>query len=146
MLQLCKLLLPALFPSWRFFAVISPSPRVQYALLSKIDEIATEWTEFRPRPARLSFLQILARLFWNPIWNESLFLVSCAERILENPTSHSEVEIITRIIAELKNNSGCHQLPTHIQFRLLVVHRHGSTLQQEICFRSQVRLIDESHS
>jgi len=143
MMQLYKWLLPALFPSWRFFAVISPSPRVQYALLSERDAPPNEWHEFRLRPAHLSFLQMLGRMFWNPKWNESLFLVSCAERILENPTSHSETEIITRIIADLKNTSVCHSFATHIQFRLLVVHRHGSELQQEVCFQSHVRLMDE---
>ena len=28
-----KLLLPALIPSWSFFDVIAPSPRIEYALL-----------------------------------------------------------------------------------------------------------------
>jgi len=39
-------------------------------------------------------MQMSGRMFWNPSWNESLFLVSCAERLLQNPTPHSEDEIM----------------------------------------------------
>lgn len=36
-------------------------------------------------------------MLWNPVRNESLFLVSCAERLIEHPTVHSEEEILKRI-------------------------------------------------
>ena len=94
-LNTLKLLLPALIPSWNFFDVIAPSPRIEYTLLNSQNESVTDWQEFRPRPEQLSFIQLLFRLLLNPRWNETLFMVSCAERILQNPTEyqHSENEI-----------------------------------------------------
>ena len=140
MLQTLKLLIPALLPSWRFFDFIAPSPRVQYALLNTQDETAREWHEFRPRPTHISFAQMLKRMVWNPKWNESLFLVSCAERLMEQPSSHSEDEILKRIIGGIKGSVaevdavGC----SHIQFRLLLVQRVGSELQEEVVFYSRI--------
>jgi len=143
MRHILKLLLPAVIPSWRFFDVIAPSPRIQFVLLNSaiapVDEKG-EWREFRPRPAHLSFLQMLGRMFWNPERNESLFLVSCAERLLQQPTQHSEDEILKRIIAELKaNHSGVTEATTHLQFRLLLVQRQDSRLQQHIVFHSRIQ-------
>ncbi|WP_197722154.1 hypothetical protein [Sulfuriflexus mobilis] len=136
-----KLLLPALLPSWRFFDVIAPSPRVQFTLLGAEDETPREWHEFRPRPAQLSFLHMLGRMFWNPQWNESLFMVSCAERLMEYPMRHSEDEILNRIIQEVMAR-GAHdevKAATHLQFRLLRVRRQGSQLQEEVAFHSRIQ-------
>ena len=119
MLAGLKLLLPALTPSWRFFNSVGPSPRIEYALREEADN----WREFRPRPAVLSFRQRLKRLFWNPLWNESLFLTSCAERLLENPTEHNRREIATRIAAEL--GQGRDDAPPPPQFRIVLVARKG---------------------
>ena len=82
MLRPLALLLPALIPSWRFFDVIAPSPRIEFAMLTSPDSAAV-WQAFRPRPARVALSTMLGRLFWNPRWNESLFLVSCAERLVD---------------------------------------------------------------
>ena len=100
MLQTLKLLLPALIPSWRFFDTIAPSPRIEFALLKTARDASGRWQEFRPRPARLPISTMLKRMFWNPRWNESLFLVSCAERLMESPTEHSSQEILARIEAD----------------------------------------------
>lgn len=78
---------------------------------------------------------MLRRLFWNPIWNETLFLVSCAERIMENPTEHSMNEIETRIRAALARDSNP---APYLQFRLAFVSRQGEELQKEITFTSPV--------
>ncbi len=94
MLHTLKLLLPALLPSWNFFDVIAASPRIQFCLLTKENEPPPEWHEFRPRPEKLTLIQMLKRILWNPQWNESLFMVSCAERIIEHSSQlasqHSE--------------------------------------------------------
>lgn len=140
MLKTLKLLLPALFPSWRFFDVIAPSPRIQFALLNADQKSAEEWHEFRPRPAHLPFKQMLRRMLWNPRWNESLFLVSCSERLLENPTQHSEDEILNRIKADLVANESHETLTTatHLQFRLLLVQRQASEITREVVFYSRM--------
>ncbi len=141
MFHILKLLLPAVIPSWRFFDVIAPSPRIQFVLLHSANapsDESYEWREFRPRPAHLSFLQMLGRMFWNPERNEALFLVSCAERIVQQPTQHSEDEIFKRIITELKANNR-NVKATHVQFRLLLVQRQDSQLQQQVVFHSRIQ-------
>lgn len=135
MLNTLKLLLPALVPSWRFFDFIAPSPRVHYTVLNDENDQPNEWVEFRPRPAHVSFPKMLRRMVWNPDWNESLFIVSCAERIMEAPTQHSEDEILKRIVRELDGEAG------YIQFRLIVIQRVEESLQQEIVFHSRIEPI-----
>lgn len=132
MLHGLKLLLPALIPSWRFFDTIAPSPRIEYALLNDPHAVAA-WQEFRPRPVRLSFGKMLLRMVWNPRWNESLYLVSCAERLMANPTAHSELEIIERIKAENADASA-----PWLQFRLVFVSRQGEGTRKDITFTSPV--------
>ncbi len=132
MLHGFKLLLPALMPSWRFFDTIGPSPRIEYALLDEAHAVAV-WQEFRPRPARLSFGQMLLRLIWNPRWNQSLYLVSCAERLMANPTAQSEREIMERIMAEHADAS-----EPWLQFRLVFVSMQGEGMREDITFTSPV--------
>jgi len=147
-LNTLKLLLPALIPSWNFFDVIAPSPRIEYTLLNSKDENVSEWQEFRPRPKQLSIIQILCRLFWNAKWNETLFMVSCAERILQNPThyQHSENEILNRIIRELieDNSNKTFTTATHIQFRILTIQRQGEQLNHEVNFESRIQSLPET--
>ncbi len=140
LLQPLKLLLPALIPSWNFFDSIAPSPRIQYSLLNPDTKQVQEWLEFRPRPAKLPFIKMLKRMLWNPTWNESLFLVSCAERILQHYTEHSENEILQRVKKDLathpENNSL--KMATRLQFRLLIIRRNGLHLHEEVMFISRI--------
>ena len=150
-----KLLLPALLPSWNFFDVIAPSPRIEFTLLHSENEPPLQWQEFRPRPTQLTFSQMLARMLWNPRWNETLFIVSCAERIMEsaaqnNPDSHSENEILNRIINDIvchklftENNKTQATTTTHLQFRLLVIQREGIELTQDVVFQSRIAPLSE---
>lgn len=134
MLRLLTLLLPALVPSWRFFKSIEPSPRVEWSL----DAVGLRetWHEFRPRPQRVSIPEAVFRLFWNPTWNETLFLVSCAERIQEDPTDHSIHEIRHRIWAHLAQTGAMPTTSDAVRFRLVFVQRDGETLTQRIIFQS----------
>lgn len=129
-----SLLLPALVPSWNFFDVIAPSPRVEYALAETRDAVLDAWTEFRPRPQRLSPAAMLARLFWNPRWNESLFLVSCAERLVEEPTAHGEDEIFRRIAADLATQPDA---APWLSFRLLFIDPTG---ERDVLYQAAPRL------
>ncbi len=133
MLQSLKLLLPALIPSWNFFDVIAPSPRIEYALLSSPDA-APEWREFRPRPQRVSATAMLSRLFWNPRRNEDLFLVSCAERLVDQPTAHSEDEIFRRIAADFGPETG-----GWLRFRLLFLAWEDGAIVGEVLFTAKPR-------
>lgn len=133
MLSIAKLLLPALTPSWRFFDSVGPSPRIEFALLETPEDEAADWREFRPRPATLSGREMLRRLFWNPDRNESLFLTSCAERLLESPTEHSLHEIEARLAADLSEG------PPYLQFRIALVRRRDTRLVREVAYASPVR-------
>lgn len=139
MLKTLKLLLPALIPSWRFFDFIVASPRVQFVLLNSAGKPLGDWQEFRPRPAQLSFGKMLQRMLWNPQWNESLFMVSCAERLLENPTRHSEDEIFKRIQREIERTGSRPEDATQVQFRLLMVERRDTVLYREVDYLSPIR-------
>ncbi len=140
-----KLLLPALIPSWNFFDVIAPSPRIQFSLLKSENIPIQKWQEFRPRPMHLSFIQMLKRMLWNPKWNESLFLVSCAERIVGDSSQqliqHSENEILKRIENDLISVESPLNISdvTHLQFRLIFLQRQGTELQEEVTFLSRVQ-------
>ncbi len=147
MLGTLKLLLPALVPSWRFFDAIAPSPRVQFILLNKEEKPLHPWQEFRPRPKKVTFLKMLKRLFWNPTWNESLFLVSCSERLLDYPTKHSEDEILNRIILELKKAGLLDATPDlfAIQFRLKQVQRRNHYLTEKIVYHSRIESLKDNN-
>lgn len=126
MWHILTLVLPALIPSWRFFDEIRPSPRIEFATFDAAGGIITDWVDARPRPLRVSLGRMVARLFWNPRWNEGLFLVSCAERILENPTTHSQTEIARRIARGLDG------APASVQFRIVLVKREGADIVKEV--------------
>lgn len=137
-----KLLLPALIPSWNFFDVIAPAPRVEYARLRSIGDAQGEWREFRPRPQSLSPLAMLMRLVWNPRWNETLFLASCAERLTDEATDHSEAEIFKRIAADLVREPQDPERPW-LCFRLVFVSRVGEALVDEVLYQPAPRRLAE---
>ena len=92
-----KLLLPVIFPSWRFFSSIGPSPRIHYAFLQTESDEPQEWHEFRPRLEHVSFKESLWRLLHNPRWNETLYINTCAERLFEGHSEMREHEIQTYV-------------------------------------------------
>lgn len=125
------LVAPALIPSWRFFDTIAASPRIEVAQLPSADAEAGDWQEFRPRPQSLSLVTILRRMVWNPEWNETLFLTSCAERLLDTPTEHSVSEISARVGPSLRAVKGA-----YFQFRIVLIDRDEGVLQKEIAYIS----------
>jgi hypothetical protein len=133
--HLFALLLPGLIPSWKFFKAIEPSPRVQWRWLADPVRPQGEWQEFRPRPQRVGPLDMARRLFWNPHWNEALYLVSLAERLTLAPTEHSEREIVRRIADELGHHADGGGA-AHMQFRLVFVQRQGNELVEQTTFLS----------
>jgi len=138
MLETVKLLLPVIIPSWRFFDTIAPSPRIEFALLKTVQDIPDRWQEFCPRPAHLPISSMLKRLFWNPHWNEALFLVSCAERLMENGADYSVKEIVKRIKTGVEKRGVNSMVTPYLQFRLVFVSREGEQLQKYITFTSPV--------
>lgn len=93
------------------------------------------WQEFRPRPERIGIVSMIKRMVWNPRWNETLFMVSCAERLMDHPTEHCRQEILTRIQAELQREGS---EAAFLQFRLVFVSRLGAENVREITYTSSV--------
>ena len=138
-----KLLAPALVPSWNFFDVIAPAPRVEYALLASPGDTTGTWWVFRPRPARVSLPEMLRRLVWNPHWNQSLFVMSCAERLAEDRTpEYSEAELFKRIASDLAAEPQDPARPW-LCFRLVFVHREGEALTEEVMVQPAPRRLAE---
>ena len=141
MLSTVKLLLPALIPSWNFFDVIAASPRIEYALLADPGAADRIWLEFRPRPQRISPADLAMRLFWNARWNETLFVVSCAERLLADPTAHSVNEIFRRVGADIRDTTAEIDAAGWIQFRIALLSEQDGVIVKEIAFVSACRRI-----
>ena len=102
---------------------------MQWRSLDAEGVVKKDWQEFRPRPQTVPLLETLKRLFWNPEWNESLYLVSLSERLTLEPTDHSEREIkalLAQHLAEVQ--PGFDQL----QFRLVFVRREVGKLVEEV--------------
>ena len=90
-MELLRLILPVLFPSWRFFGEIGASPRVEFR------DASGTWRDAMDRPGRLTLAVRFRRLIWNPDWNEALFLSALAERLLTEPEPWIEPEIARRL-------------------------------------------------
>jgi hypothetical protein len=142
LIEIFKLMLPALVPSWRFFDEIAPSPCVEFAVLETPQGDSSTWKVFRPRPARLSATSMFQRLFWNPHWNETLFLVSCSERLMESGDPFYVREIFKRIKDDLAKDIAA----PYVQFRLVFVHREGDELQKNILFVSPPMSLVDGHT
>lgn len=98
MLRTLTLLLPVLFPSWRFFRAVEPSPRIE--ILREGD-----WCESHPRPDRISFGTQLRRMIWNPHWNRYLYSVSLSERLIIEPSTHSRAGIEAVLMAQARRET-----------------------------------------
>lgn len=130
-----KLFLPVIFPSWRFFSSIGPSPRIHYAFLKNESDEPQEWQEFRPRPERVSFKEGLCRLFHNPHWNETLYLNTCAERLFEGYSEMREQEIMKRILATVNANQiTLESKDKYLIYRISAIIREGQAITQPVTF------------
>lgn len=130
-------LLPALLPGWRFFDEIGPAPRVDYALLSTASGLAAaHWQAFRPPPARLGLLALLGRLLWNPDWNETLYVLRCAERVLEGESGFPVEELQRRVDAAARAGSlyPLTAAPPLLVFRVRAVWREDAALLEQVAF------------
>lgn len=139
-----RLLFPAIVPSWRFFDAVSASPRIDVALIATPAGSRTRWREFRPRPAVLTPAMMLRRLLWNAEWNENLYLVSLAERLLSDPSpatqAHSERELAVRIARDLARHDAD---AAFFRFRIRLVERvgPGDVLASQTAYRSPLYAI-----
>lgn len=128
-------LLPALLPSWRFFDRIGAAPRLEWARTA--EDGAPQWQVFRPQPAQRSFAEVALSLVWAPRRNETLFLLSCAERLLESPEPARERVLLTALrelalAGELAG--GSHETRLHV--RIMVTERDGDVIAEREAWRA----------
>lgn len=135
-LSVFKLLLPALFPSWRFFDVIGPSPRIEYCLLEASGDGEADWHECRPRPDSLGFRDRVTSFFWNAHWNETLFYANCTERFVQGQTEHCARELRRRLRADILTDAAGAAVAPFFRFRLVFVSRFEGTLRRDVAFVS----------
>ena len=81
------------------------------------------------------------RLLWNARWNESLFVTSCAERLLAAPGAHSEDEIFHRIAADLAD--GADAGDGWLSFRIVLLSQQPDAIDREIAFVAPPRRLSD---
>ena len=126
MLNLPGLLLPALFPSWRFFEEIGPSPRIEVRKGPN-----DTWRALSPVPERLTLAQLVWRLVHNPTWNAHLYRVSTAIRLEVEPDPHLEHELSRLIADALPGDIGA-----TFQYRVVYLARENGRIGQFIAHES----------
>lgn len=129
---------PVLLPSWRFFDTIGPAPRLEWACSppGAAADAPVRWQEFRPLPERRSFAGVLASLVWAPRRNETLFLLGCAEHLLEGHSAALE----TRLVAAMRDAWLAGDLPgaargDDLHVRIVVTQREGESLREHQAWR-----------
>ena len=140
-----KLILPVIFPSWRFFSSIGPSPRIHIAFLQHENDEPYAWQEFRPRPVKVSLKNGLWRLLHNPEWNETLYINTCAERLFEGYSEMREQEIMRRILVAICNGEiNAEAAKPYVTYRISAVMREGQVISQQVTFIATPVLISAS--
>jgi len=132
-------LLPAIIPSWRFFDRIGPAPRLECALIASQDDPQPEWREVSPRPARVQPWVALAHLFWNPYGNEALFLVSCAERLIETPTADRADDLWHRVAEIVERRTGANAAPPFLRIRIVQAMRERDRIVDHVAWTSSAQ-------
>ena len=157
-----RLLGPVLVPSWRFFDVVGPSPRVEYAVLQHAAAEPAQWHRLALTLPNVSLTMLLWHLLYNAERNDLLFLVSCCERVLEassgDATASAAVhaassasvgaqqEILLRALRHA-HNAGL--LPLQgaaercLRLRILQVRRVDNDLRTELAFSSEAVAVAE---
>ncbi|WP_062067323.1 hypothetical protein [Cellvibrio sp. OA-2007] len=137
-----KYLLPVIFPSWRFFSSIGPSPRIEVGFVVDKNSEPQEWLPFRPLPKRINFTLGLQRLFHNPQWNERLYINTCAEHLFEGYSEFREREIGLRLVAAVVNKEisvvGEFQ---YLVFRIRALESEGGQVRDDVVFVSKPFLL-----
>lgn len=138
MLATLRLLLPALIPSWRFFDSVRPSPRIEFALFDVSNTRDIEWHAFQAHVPHLPLSAMLKRLFWNPDWNDYLYSMSCAARLLDEPTRAREEALLRRVATAAQRSERARDTrsPKSIRVRIVVLKREGDRITRELMYLS----------
>ena len=152
--RVLRMVIPVLVPSWRFFDSIGPSPRLEYQWQAPDapEDPAQAWTPWVLTPARVGVGTMFARLLFNAARNETLYLLACCERLVDDASHHAEQEIAARLAAHLGEERlaahlGEERLAAHlknerlaapglVRFRIVEVYPEAGQLQRQVAFVS----------
>lgn len=133
-----KLLLPILFPSWRFFSSIGPSPRIEVGFVADKNSEPQEWLPFRPLPKKVNFSLGMQQLFHNPLWNERLYISTCAEHLFEGYSEFREREIGQRLVAAALSKEIAVDGESHyLVFRIRALESEAGQVRDDVVFVSR---------
>jgi hypothetical protein len=137
-MTLLKLFLPIIFPSWRFFSSIGPSPRIEVGFVADTNSEPEEWLPFRRLPKKINFTLALQQLFHNPLWNERLYINTCAEHLFEGYSEFREREIGERLVAAVLKKEIVFDGEFHyLVFRIRALEVEAGQVKDEIVFVSK---------
>lgn len=137
-----KLLLPILFPSWRFFSSIGLSPRIDVAFVAEKNAEPQMWLPFRPLPEIVGFAAGVRRLFHNPTWNEQLYINTCAEHLFEESSDFSAQEIGERLVRSVFNKEiSVDNTARYLMFRIRAITVEAGQGRNEVVFISRPFLL-----
>ncbi|MEN0038998.1 MAG: hypothetical protein AAGC78_18105 [Cellvibrio sp.] len=133
-----RLILPVLFPSWRFFSSIGPSPRIEVGFASTAQLEPADWFPVFPLPEKISFTSGIVQLLHNPKWNDRLYINTCAEHLFESHSEFHEQQIAQRLLHLIS----AREIPVPINaqtlfFRVRALVAENGQLTEDITFISR---------
>ena len=132
-----KLLLPIVFPSWRFFSAVESSSRIELGFVAEAHERPVVWDLFHVLPPQLDIITSIKQLFHNPHWNELLYMNTCAEHLGENNSVFYAQELGTRLVAAARNKKiMVDATACYLVFRIQRVSMQDETVTSETVFVS----------
>lgn len=133
-----KLILPVLFPSWRFFSSIGPSPRIEVGFATQSDSTPPEFIPVFTLPEKVSPLSSFVRLMHNPEWNERLYINTCAEYLFETHSEFHEQQIAQRLLIAIQSRKIIAPESTHhMVFRIRTFVADEGRPQNDVIFISR---------
>lgn len=133
-----KLILPVLFPSWRFFSSIGPSPRIEVGFAAELAGTPLEFLPAFPLPEKVSPLSSIVRLLHNPEWNERLYINTCAEHLFEAPSEFHEQQIAQRLLIAIQSGKIiAPESARHMVFRIRTYAIDEGQVQEDVIFISR---------
>lgn len=95
------------------------------------DAIPDKWIPFRPIPVRFTLTQHLIRLFYNPDWNELLYINTCAERLFEGGDKFYIQEIANRLLHAIQCGEVVHTCDAKFMyFRIRATYSEDTVADQ----------------
>ena len=78
----------------------------------------------------------MLRLVWNPAWNETLYVMRCAERVLEGDAGFPLVELARRLREELSVAVDVQATAVMFEMQILAASRVGHRVTYQVVYRS----------